>query len=180
MSAPLPIEVLFDESTIRARVATLATEIAAAMPAETLVVAVLKGSFVFVADLIRALTEAGLDTEMDFITLASYGTATESSGKVRVVRDITEDVRGRSVLIIDDIFESGRTLAYARALLLERGAAEVRLCTLLDKPHKRVVDLDPDFTGFTVPDQFVVGYGLDYAHRYRGLPFIGVLQAETA
>jgi len=171
------IEVRYSAAEIAARVDTLATDIAGKLPADdVLIVAVLKGSFVFTADLIRALSRHGVDWPMDFVTLSSYGAATESSGNVRLTRDISEDVAGRSVLLIDDILESGRTLAFARDLFLERGASKVWLCTLLDKPTRRVAAIEADFTGFRIGDEFVVGYGLDHAHRHRGLPYIGVKQ----
>jgi hypoxanthine phosphoribosyltransferase len=176
MSGDHEIDVRFSDSEISARIEILAREVAARLPADTLVVAVLKGSFVFAADLIRALSRVGTDWPMDFITLSSYGTGTESSGMVRIVRDLTDDVAGRDVLIIDDILESGRTLAFARDLLLQRGANRVWICTLLDKRGKRRAPIEADFIGFEVPDEFVVGYGLDWAHRYRGLPYIGVVR----
>ena len=168
------IEVRYSAAEIAARVDTLATDIASKLPADVLVVAVLKGSFVFTADLIRALSRHGVDWPMDFVTLSSYGTATQSSGSVRLTRDISEDVAGRAVLLIDDILESGRTLAFARDLFLDRGASKVWLCTLLDKPGRRVAAIEADFTGFRIGDEFVVGYGLDHAHFHRGLPYIGV------
>lgn len=172
---PSGISVLFDETTIAARNAGLATEIAAAGFAERpLVVPVLKGSFVFAADLIRALHEARIEPEVDFISLSSYRDGTTSSGVVTVLRDLETDVRGRAVLLVDDILESGRTLAYARQLMIDRGAARVGVVVLLDKPKKRVAAIEADFVGFeTDPDTFVVGYGMDAAHAWRQLPFIG-------
>jgi hypoxanthine phosphoribosyltransferase len=167
-------EVRFSASDIAARVDALARDIARKLPHDTLVVAVLKGSLVFTADLIRALSHHGVDWPMDFISLSSYGEATQSSGQVRLTRDISEDLAGRPVLLIDDILESGRTLAFAKKLFADRGASHVWLCTLLDKPTKRIVPLEADFVGFRVPDEFVVGYGLDHAHMHRGLPFIAV------
>lgn len=161
---------------IAARVRGLGGEIAGRLAGDVVIVSVLKGSFVFVADLIRALNKSGCDWPMDFMSLSSYGAGTSSSGKVRIVRDIEEKVAGRTVLLIDDILESGRTLQFARRLLLKRGAKRVYLCTLLDKPSKRAVRLEADFVGFAIADEFVVGYGLDWAHRYRGLPFIGVIK----
>ena len=113
---------------------------------------------------------------MDFLTLSSYGSGTESSGRVRVVRDIVDDVRHREVLLVDDILESGLTLSFAKNLLLERGANHVSICTLLDKPGKRRTSLNADFVGFEAGDEFLVGYGLDWAHRFRGLPYIGVVE----
>ena len=170
------IEPLFSADEIAARVDGLAREIARAMPGDVLVVAILKGGFVFAADLIRALNRAGMRPQVDFMTLASYGAGPESSGKITVARDLSDDVRGRDVLLVDDILESGRTVHAARKMLLERGANSVKICMLLDKPGKRKVACDADFCGFVVPDRFVVGYGLDYAHYYRDLPYIGAVE----
>ncbi|MFQ5958264.1 MAG: hypoxanthine phosphoribosyltransferase [Alphaproteobacteria bacterium] len=167
---------LFGAEEIAARVEALAGEIAAAMPDDLLVVAILKGGFVFAADLIRALHRAGMHPRVDFMTLSSYGADKESSGSVKVARDLGDDVRGRDVLLVDDILESGHTVAAAKDLLLARGARTVRLCILLDKPGKRTVDCEADYRGFKVPDRFVVGYGLDYAHYFRDLPYIGTLE----
>ncbi len=172
------IRPLFVAEEIAARVEALAGEIAAAMPGELLVVAILKGGFVFAADLIRALHRAGMHPRVDFMTLSSYGEDKESSGDIKIARDLSDDVRGRDVLIVDDILESGRTVAAAKDLLLARGARTVKLCMLLDKPGKRAVECEADYCGFTVPDVFVVGYGLDYAHYFRDLPYIGMLERE--
>ena len=173
---PLPgISVLFSAEAIAARLAVLAREIAAAMAPDIVLVAILKGSFVFSADLIRALHHAGMRPEVDFLTLSSYGAGTHSSGTVRIARDVDDAVAGRQVLLVDDILESGRTLAFARDLLLGRGAAAVKVGVFLDKPGKRAVPCEADFRAFLCPDRFVVGYGLDHAHRYRELPFVGVL-----
>ena len=170
------VSIRFSAAEIATRVDEMASELAGKLAPDTLVVSVLKGSFVFAADLIRALSRAGADWSMDFVTLSSYGTATETSGSVRVVRDIVDDVRGRDVLLVDDILESGYTLSFAKNLLLERGAKRVSVCTLLDKPGKRRTKLDADFVGFQAGDEFLVGYGLDWAHRFRGLPYIGVVE----
>jgi hypoxanthine phosphoribosyltransferase len=170
------VSIRFSAAEIAARVDVMADELAGQLPPDTLVVSVLKGSFVFAADLIRALSRAGADWSMDFLTLSSYGAGTETSGNVRIVRDIVDDVRGRDVLLIDDILESGFTLTFARNLMRERGAHRVWICTLLDKPHKRRTELKADFVGFEAGDEFVVGYGLDWAHRFRGLPYIGVVE----
>lgn len=166
---------LFGADVIARRVEELARRIAADMPREFLVVVVLKGSFVFAADLIRALESAGATARVDFITLASYGAGTESAGKVALVRELSEDVAGQHVLLIDDIVDTGRTLKFAQEELKRRGAAEVRTCLLLDKAARRVVEIAPDYAGFAIEDRFVVGYGLDLAHYYRGLPYIGVV-----
>lgn len=181
MTAPLHperphVSIRFSAAEIASRVDVMAEELAQQLPADTLVVSVLKGSFVFAADLIRALSRAHADWSMDFLTLSSYGTGTESSGTVRIVRDIVDDVRNRDVLLVDDILESGHTLTFAKNLLKERGAHRVWVCTLLDKPHKRRTDLKADFVGFEAGDEFLVGYGLDWAHRFRGLPYIGVVE----
>src|SRR5215470_1047657 len=170
------VTVRFSAAEIAARVDVMAEELAGKLPADTLVVSVLKGSFVFAADLIRALSRAGANWSMDFITLSSYGTGTQTSGNVRIVRDIVDDVRDRDVLLVDDILESGLTLSFAKNLIKERGARRVWVCTLLNKPHKRRAPLEADFTGFEAGDEFLVGYGLDGAHRFRGLPYIGVVE----
>jgi hypoxanthine phosphoribosyltransferase len=175
---PAKVDIRFSADEIAQRVDALATEIAAKLPPDVLIVAVLKGSFVFTADLIRALSRHGIDWPMDFITLSSYGAATASSGTVRLTRDVNEDVAGRTILLIDDILESGRTLSFARDLFLQRGASHVWLCALLDKPARRVAAIEADFAGFRIGDEFVVGYGLDHAHRHRGLPYIGVKRAD--
>jgi hypoxanthine phosphoribosyltransferase len=172
------VSIRFSADEIARRVDVMAAELAAKLPADTLVVSVLKGSFVFAADLIRALSRAGADWAMDFLTLSSYGTGTETTGRVRVVRDIVDEVRGREVLLVDDILESGFTLSFAKNLLIQRGAAHVSVCTLLDKTGKRRTKLDADFVGFTCGDEFLVGYGLDWAHRFRGLPYIGVVEQK--
>jgi hypoxanthine phosphoribosyltransferase len=170
------VSIRFSAAEIAARVDVMAEELSAQLPADTLVVSVLKGSFVFAADLIRALSRTGADWSMDFLTLSSYGTGTQTTGSVKVVRDIVDDVRGRDVLLVDDILESGYTLSFAKEMMMkEHGAHRVWVCTLLDKPHKRRTELKPDFTGFEAGDEFLVGYGLDWAHRFRGLPYIGVV-----
>jgi hypoxanthine phosphoribosyltransferase len=174
------VSIRFSATEIAARVDEMAKELAAKLPADTLVVSVLKGSFVFAADLIRALSRAGANWSMDFVTLSSYGSGTETSGRVRVVRDIVDDVRHREVLLVDDILESGLTLSFARNLLLERGARHVSICTLLDKPAKRRAKIEADFVGFHAGDEFLVGYGLDWAHRFRGLPYIGVVEKPAS
>jgi hypoxanthine phosphoribosyltransferase len=144
-----------------------------------LVIAVLKGSFVFAADLLRAMHTAGLAPEVEFISLSSYRDGTVSSGTVTILHDVESDVRGRDVVLVDDILESGRTLAFAKDLLAARGANRVLTCVLLEKPGKRAVSLDADFVGFVCPDLFVVGYGMDVAHAFRQLPYVGVIEKST-
>ena len=172
------IKVLYDEETLANRNEELAEAIAKAGYENLLVIAVLKGSFVFAADLLRALYRAGVPLEVEFMSLSSYGTGVKSSGNVRVVRDIETLVEGRDVILVDDILESGRTLAFAKGLLRERGASRVDIAVLLDKPGHRVVDLNAEFVGFECPDKFVVGYGMDKAHSYREVPFVGYLDEE--
>lgn len=138
-------------------------------------IGVLRGSVFFMADLLR---NADTYMEMDFIDVSSYHGGLASSGEVQLVTDITTDVAGRDVLLVEDIVDTGRTLKYLIDLLLKRGANEVKVCTLLDKPTGRVVEAESDFVGFVVPNEFVVGYGLDYQEQYRNLPYIGVLKPE--
>lgn len=172
---PSAVRVLFDAEAIATRVRAIATDVAAREPNRLLVVCVLTGSFVFAADLIRALHGAGVAPEIEFIILSSYRTGTVSSGQVTILRDLDSDVRGRDVLLVDDILESGRTLAFAKDLLSARGAARVLTAVLLEKPIKRAVTIDADFVGFECPNVFVVGYGMDIAHAFRQLPFVGVV-----
>lgn len=167
------VEILFDAETIRARTRELADEIAAAGLRDLLVVPILKGSFIFGADLLRALNDSGLHPEVDFLFLSSYGKGTVSSGTVQVLRGVEANVAGRDVLLVDDILESGRTLAYARNMMREMGARHVATCVLLDKQVERAAEIDAEFKGFECPDVFVVGYGMDIAHRLRELPYIG-------
>ncbi|MDR6874636.1 hypoxanthine phosphoribosyltransferase [Bosea sp. BE125] len=172
------IRVLYDEGEIAHRNEEMARMIAANSPPDLLVVAVLKGSFMFVADLIRSMHRAGMTPQVEFVHLSSYRNATISSGQVEILRDVQSDVRGREVLLVDDILESGRTLAFAKDLLSARGAAKVSSAVLLEKPGKRAVNIKADYIGFECPDYFVVGYGMDVAHAYRQLPYVGVI--ETA
>lgn len=169
------LEVLFSPTEIAARLEELAAEIARQNLEPLLVVAVLKGSFVFAADLIRALNRAGIEPEVDFITLSSYRKNRVSQGSVDILRDVEMDVAGRNVLLIDDVLDSGRTLAFAKDLLSARGARSIRTCVLLAKRTPRAVNVDADFRAFECPAMFVVGYGMDVAHRFRELPFVGRL-----
>ncbi|RIY00003.1 hypoxanthine phosphoribosyltransferase [Aureimonas flava] len=166
------LEVLFSEETIAREVDRMAAEIAARQPENLLVVAVLKGSFVFAADLIRALHRHGVAPEMEFISLSSYGAGTVG-GDVRIVRDVEGAISGRKVLLVDDILESGRTLLFARDLMLARGATGAEIAVLLDKRMKRAAAIEADHVGFECPDVFVVGYGMDVGHAFRELPFVG-------
>jgi len=167
------IRTLFSAEAIASKVESLAREIAAASPRDVVIVAILKGSFIFAADLIRALHREGLKPKIDFIFLASYRAGTVSAGEVRVLRDVEIALAGREVVIVDDILDSGRTLHFAKTLLAERGPKGVRTCVLIDKQVPRAAAIVPDFVGFRCPPVFVVGYGMDLAHCYRELPFIG-------
>ena len=139
-------------------------------------VGVLNGCFIFMADLVRA---AQLKSEVEFIGLSSYKNATKSSGSVQITRDLQRDINGRDIIVVEDILDSGNTLAFLKDYLLTKGAASITIVTLLDKPSRRVKAVKPDLAGFEVPDEFVVGYGLDYAQEYRNLPYIGVLKPEV-
>lgn len=172
------IEVLFSASAIAARNLELAKEIAGKDYHDLLVISVLKGSFIFAADLIRAMHDAGLSPEVEFIFISSYGAGT-TSGEVKVLRDIDNEVAGRDVLLIDDILESGKTLKFARELMLSRGAKSCSIAVLLDKYMRRQTTLDADYIGFKCPDYFVVGYGMDVAHAFRELPFVGVVKGDA-
>lgn len=169
-----PIEVLISGEAISIRVGELARQLSADYAdVDSLVVAgVLKGSFVFLADLVRDLE---LDVEIEMLSVMSYGQETRSSGHVRLLMDLQRDILDRDVLIVEDIVDTGRTLTYLTRLLAQRRPRSLRVCTLLDKPSRREVDARPDYVGFEIPDRFVVGYGLDYAERYRNLPYVGVL-----
>ncbi len=166
---------MFDQEQISQRVEQLASEIAQVISGDFILVGLLKGCFVFMADLVRAIDQKGLAPQVDFIRVSSYGNSKESSGKVNIAYDETGDISGRQILLVDDIVDSGRTLSVTRQMFERRGASNVWTCTLLDKPSRREVDCKADFTGFTIEDLFVVGYGIDYAEKYRYLPFIGYI-----
>tara|TARA_R110002020_G_scaffold198830_9_gene400136 strand:+ start:18032 stop:18574 length:543 start_codon:yes stop_codon:yes gene_type:complete len=172
------IEPLFTPEMIAERNRTMAAEIAVNPKKDLLVISILKGSFIFAADLIRALHDAGLEPEVEFITLSSYGKGTTSQG-VKIIKDIDSDVRDRDVLLIDDILESGRTLRFARDLMYERGAKNVDIAVLLDKRSRREGSLDAEYVGFECPDYFVVGYGMDVAYAFRELPFVGIVKGDA-
>jgi hypoxanthine phosphoribosyltransferase len=172
------IPILYTAQEIKERVEAMAAEIAAALPPDFLIVSLLRGSFMFTADLVRELCAVGVHPQIDFMTLSSYGSSSQSSGEVQIGRDLTEEVKGRTVLIVDDILETGRTLNYAVELLKARGAETLKIAMLLEKSGKLEVEAKADFVGFSIPDKFVVGYGLDYANHYRELPFIGYLDVH--
>ena len=170
------VKPLFSAEAIAGRIDQLACDIAATKLDRLIVIPVLKGSFIFAADLIRALHRKGLKLGTDFIYLARYDGERTSRGEVRVLRDVGSDIRGRNVVIVDDIVDSGRTLAFAKTHLKERGAKCVLTCVLVDKQVPRAAPITPDFTGFSCPPVFVVGYGMDFHNRYRELPYIGEMK----
>ena len=164
-------EILFTEEQLKKRVGEIARQIETDYAGkEIMLISVLRGSFIFMADLCRAIH---LPCTLDFLSVSSYGTGTTSSGQVQITKDLSEDITGRHVIVVEDILDSGNTLSYLLKMLNNRHPASIRLCTLLDKPDRRVKPVDLHYSGFTIPDAFVVGYGLDYAEKYRNLPYIG-------
>jgi hypoxanthine phosphoribosyltransferase len=170
-------EILFDETTLRARIADMGEEITRDYAGrELMLISVLRGSYIFMADLTRHID---LACTVDFMAISSYGSGVSSSGQVRIIKDLTDDVEGRDILVVEDILDSGNTLSYLLKLLKARKPASLSLCTLLDKPSRRTKEVDVKYTGFIIPDEFVVGYGLDYAEKYRNLPYIGILKPSV-
>ena len=166
-------EVLISEEQLAAKVAELGARISKDYEGKKLIIlGVLKGSVVFMTDLLRQIT---IPVEMDFMAVSSYGSGTKTSGVVKILKDLYRLIQGYHVLIVEDILDSGMTLSYLTELLRDRNPASIRIATLLDKPDRRKVDIKPDYVGFRIPDEFVVGYGLDYAELYRNLPYVGVL-----
>ncbi|WP_310621903.1 hypoxanthine phosphoribosyltransferase [Flexibacterium corallicola] len=178
MTGAPEIHVLYSQEEIAERVKAIATKIRQDELKDLLFVAVLKGSFIFAADLARALHEVGVEPEIEFLHLSSYGANTVSSGTVTILKDIASDVSNRDVILVDDILESGRTLRFAADMIKERGAKSVRVAALLDKPMYRKADIEADYKGFDCPDKFVVGYGMDMGHAWRQLPFIGFIPQD--
>ena len=171
------LEVLFSVEELDRRVTELADQINRDYAGkEILLVSVLRGSFVFMADLVRKIT---CPCRIDFMSVSSYGKGTSSSGQVQITKDLSEDITGLHVIVVEDILDSGNTLSYLLRILEQRHPASIRLCTLLDKPERRKVEVAVHYSGFTIPDAFVVGYGLDYAELYRNLPYIGILKPEV-
>ena len=170
-------EILFSEEQLKARVKEIAQQIEADYQGkEILLICILRGSFVFIADLCR---EIHLPCTVDFMAVSSYGKGSSSSGRVQIVKDLAEDITDRHVIGVEDILDSGNTLSYLLNILEQRNPASVRLVALLDKPDRRVKPVELHYSGFTIPDAFVVGYGLDYAEKYRNLPYIGILKPEV-
>ncbi len=168
--------VLITESQIRSRIAELGEQLTRDYDGlNPIFVGILRGVVIFYADMVRAVP---IPCEFDFMAVSSYGAGTTSSGNVNINKDLSIDVHGRHVVILEDVLDTGRTLQAVCRLLEHRGAASLRICTLLDKPSRRAVDITADYIGFTIPNEFVVGYGLDYNDRYRNLPYVGVLKPE--
>ncbi|MCI6720909.1 MAG: hypoxanthine phosphoribosyltransferase [Clostridiales bacterium] len=170
-------EVLFSEAQLDAKVSELGARISKDYEGKNpLIVSVLKGSYVFMADLTRKIT---IPCNIDFMAVSSYGNGTKTTGEVQIIKDIGSKIDGRDLVIVEDILDSGVTLSFLMKILKARGANSIRLCTLLSKPERRKVDVPIDYLGFEIPDEFVVGYGLDYAEKYRNLPYIGILKPEV-
>ncbi len=168
------IRVMISEEDVDAKIAELGKQISEDYAGEHVhLVCILKGSVFFTCELAKRITAP---VSLDFMSVSSYGDGTKSSGIVKIAKDLDETIEGKNVIVIEDIIDSGRTLSYLLEVLQQRKPKSMKLCTLLDKPDRRVVDVKVDYTGFTIPDEFVVGYGLDYAQKYRNLPYIGVVE----
>ena len=171
------IRVLLSEEEVDQRICEVAAQISKDYEGkEVHLICILKGGVFFTCELAKRLT---VPVSLDFMSVSSYGADTKSSGVVRIVKDLDEPLKGRDVLIVEDIIDSGRTLSYLIQVLNQREPASIRLCTLLDKPERRVTDVHVDYTGFAIPDEFVVGYGLDYMQHYRNLPYVGVVELDS-
>ncbi|ONI42423.1 hypoxanthine phosphoribosyltransferase [Candidatus Epulonipiscium fishelsonii] len=168
----LNLETLISEEAIQKRIKELGAQISQDYRnQEIIMLCVLKGSVMFMADLSKRIT---LPVKMEFMAVSSYGDEYKSSGVVKIVKDLDQPIEGKDILIVEDIIDSGRTLNYLKNILSERNPKSLKICTLLDKPDKRVVDVDVEYIGFTIPDNFVIGYGLDYQQEYRNLPYIAI------
>ena len=170
------IRVLLSEEEVDKRIKEIADQINKDYEGkEVHLICILKGGVFFTCELAKRLT---VPVTLDFMSVSSYGSGTQSSGVVKIVKDLDESLKDKDVIVVEDIVDSGRTLSYLLEMLRDRGPASLRLCTLLDKPERRVIDVHVDYTGFNIPDEFVVGYGLDYDQRYRNLPYIGVVEFD--
>ena len=170
------INVLISEADVDKRIQELGDQISKDFEGKEIhLICVLRGGSFFMCELAKRIT---VPVSLDFMSVSSYGNDTKSSGAVKIVKDLDDSIQGKDVLVVEDIIDSGRTLSYLMEMLKDRKPNSLKLCTLLDKPDRRVVDVDIDYTAFQVPDEFVVGYGLDYAQKYRNLPYIGVVEFE--
>ena len=171
------LKVLYSEEQIAQRIRDLGAEMYEDLKdKDPLFISVLRGAFIFMADIVRACQ---VRSDVEFIAVSSYGNATSTSGAVKITHDIQQDITGRNLVVIEDILDSGNTLHFLKQYFITKGAASVSICTLLDKPSRRAKAIQADYIGFVVPDEFVVGYGLDYCQKYRNLPYIGVLKPEV-
>jgi hypoxanthine phosphoribosyltransferase len=170
-------EVLLSSEQVQARVAELGAQLATDYAGhDPVLVSVLKGSIIFLADLVRAMP---IPLSIDLMEVSSYGASTESSGQVRILKDLSTSIAGREVVVVEDIIDTGLTLNYLLRYLHDKGPASIKICCLLDKPARRLAEIEIDYRGFTIADRFVIGYGLDYGERYRNLPYIGVLRPSV-
>ena len=170
------VKVLLSEKEVDDRIQAIGEQISRDYAGKQVhLICVLKGGSFFLCELAKRIT---VPVSLDFMSVSSYGSETKSSGVVKIIKDLDEPIKGKDVLVIEDIVDSGRTLSYLMEMLKDRGPASLKLCTLLDKPDRRVIDVPVDYTGFEIPDEFVVGYGLDYDKRYRNLPYIGVISFD--
>ena len=170
------ISVLLSEEEVDRRIKEIGEQITKDYEGKNIhLICVLKGGVFFMCELAKRIK---VPVSMDFMAISSYGADTKSSGVIKIVKDLDESITGKDVLVVEDIVDSGRTLSYLLEMLKDRKPNSLRLCTLLDKPDRRVIDVDVDYTGFAIPDEFVVGYGLDYAQKYRNLPYIGIVHLE--
>ena len=170
-------KILYTEEELRQRVKELGCQITADYAGrQPLLVSVLRGSYIFMADLTRSIN---LDVTVDFMAVSSYGAGTASSGQVEIKKDLSDTIEGQDLIIVEDILDSGNTLYYLMDVLRARKPASIRVCTLMDKPERRVKPIKADYVGFTIPDAFIVGYGLDYGEKYRNQPYVGVLKQSV-
>ncbi|MEE0421604.1 MAG: hypoxanthine phosphoribosyltransferase [Lachnospiraceae bacterium] len=171
------IRVLLSEEEVDKKIEEIGKQVSRDYEGKTVhMICVLKGGIFFTCELAKRIT---VPVSLDFMSVSSYGAGTKSTGVVKIVKDLDEPLEGKDVLIVEDIIDSGRTLSYLIEILRRRNPASIKLCTLLDKPERRVTDVKVDYVGFNIPDEFVVGYGLDYAQKYRNLPYIGVVEVEA-
>lgn len=170
------VKVLLTEEEVDKRIQEIGEQISRDYAGRQIhLICVLKGGSFFMCELAKRIT---VPVSLDFMSVSSYGKDTKSSGVVKIVKDLDESIKDKDVLVVEDIVDSGRTLSYLMEMLRDRGPKSLRLCTLLDKPDRRVIDVNVDYTGFAIPDEFVVGYGLDYDQRYRNLPYIGIVEFD--
>lgn len=170
------IDVMFTEEQITNRIKELGAQISKEYEGkEVTLICILKGASVFACELAKRIT---VPVQMEFMRVSSYGNETVSSGVVKIIQDLDEPIRGKNVIVVEDIIDTGRTMHYLLEILQHRGPETLKLCTLLDKPDRRVTEVKMDYNGFVIPDEFIVGYGLDYAEKYRNLPYIGVVTPD--